>query len=134
MKFALKLTPEMMIYNPVEMKDTSLYKAATNPLFPASIGYEETVKFYESLGLAFPDNAESRRRLDAHAENYRRQTVPMIKPTGDQLLAYYKPGYYRAAKNFSVVLGKRTVPVFIAGKEYYVYPQRSHPTARNHAS
>ena len=38
------------------------------------------------------------------------------------MLAYYKPGYYRAAKNFSVVLGKRTVPVFIAGKEYYVYP------------
>ncbi len=121
-KFSLKLTPEMMIYNPVEMKDTSFYDAATNPLFPASIGYKETVKFYESLGLVFPDNDESHRRLVAHAENYRRQTVPMIKPTGDQLLAYYKPGYYRAAKNLSVVLGKRTVPVFIAGKEYYVYP------------
>ena len=122
MDFSLKLIPEATIYNPVEMRHTSIHEAATNPLFAAAIGYDETVKFYESLGLQFPNTEESRRRVEAHAENYRRQTVPMIKPTGDQLLAYYKPGYYTAAKSFFITLNKKKIPVFVEGKDYYVYP------------
>ena len=70
----------------------------------------------------FPNTEESRRRMEAHAENYRRQTVPMIKPTGDQLLAYYKPGYYTAAKSFFITLNKKKIPVFVEGKDYYIYP------------
>ena len=122
MDFSLKLIPEATIYNPVEMRHTSIHEAATNPLFAAAIGYNETVKFYQSLGLQFPNTEESRRRMEAHAENYRRQTVPMIKPTGDQLLAYYKPGYYKAAKSFFITLNKKKIPIFVEGKDYYIYP------------
>lgn len=120
--FMLSLVPESLVYNPVEMRETSLFEASTNPLFTAAIGYDETVKFYESLGLAFPDSAESKQRVERHAESYKQQTIPMIKPTGDQLLAYYKPGFYAAKKDFFITLGGKKVPVFVEGKEYYIYP------------
>jgi hypothetical protein len=120
--FSLKLVPEAVLYNPVEMRKTSVHEVVTNPLSSAAVSYEETVKFYESLGLSFPDTDESRARLKRHAENYRQQTIPVIKPTGDQLLAYYKPGYYRAAKNFSIKLNGKKIDVFRKGKQYYVYP------------
>ena len=120
--FFLKLMPELMVYNPVEMRETSLYTAIRNPLLASSIGYEETVALYQLLGLDFPDNAESRRRMEKQADTYRRQTVPMIKPTGDQLLAYYKPGYYTAQRDVSFQTGKKTLQAFLQGKKYYVYP------------
>jgi hypothetical protein len=120
--FALKLTPELLVYNPVEMRETSLYNALRNPLFPAAIGYEETVKMYQTVGMDFPDNQESKRRMDKQAEFYRQQTVPMIKPTGDQLLAYYKPGYYTAERDYIITLNGKTVPAFVKGKQYYIYP------------
>jgi hypothetical protein len=120
--FFLKLMPELMVYNPVEMRETSLYTAIRNPLLASSIGYEETVALYRLLGLDFPDNPESRRRMEKQADFYRQQTVPMIKPTGDQLLAYYKPGYYTAQKDVFFAIGKKKVPAFAQGKKYYVYP------------
>jgi len=120
--FGLKLTPELLVYNPVEMRETSLYNALRNPLFPAAIGYDETVSMYESLGMDLPDTEESRHRMDKQAEFYRQQTVPMIKPTGDQLLAYYKPAYYTAERDYIITLNGRKVPAFIKGKQYYIYP------------
>lgn len=120
--FFLKLLPELMVYNPVEMRETSLATAIRNPLLAAAIGYEETAALYQLLGLEFPDQAESRRRMEKQADSYQRQTVPMIKPTGDQVLAYYKAGYYTAQEDASFVLQNRKVRAFTKGKKYYVYP------------
>ena len=122
MSFGLQLIPEAVTYNPVEMKETSLFDAATNPLFPAAVGYAETVKFFETLGLEFPDNRKSKAAMEHAAESYRHQTIPMIKPTGDQLLAYYKPGYYKAKKDFFITISGKKIPSFVKGKEYYLYP------------
>ena len=69
--FFLKLMPELMVYNPVEMRETSLYTAIRNPLLASAIGYEETVALYQLLGLDFPDNEESRRRMEKQADFYR---------------------------------------------------------------
>lgn len=120
--FFLKLMPELMVYNPVEMRETSLYTAIRNPLLSSAIGYEETVALCQLLGLEFPDNAESRRRMEKQADFYRQQTVPMIKPTGDQLLAYYKPGYYAAQEDVFFTIRNKKVRAFVRGKKYYVYP------------
>ena len=120
--FSYKIIPEALIYNPVEMKETSVHSAFTNPLFSAALGYQETLKFYESLGTTLQDTQLNRTRMEAHAAAYRRQTVPMIKPTGDQLLAYYKPSYYTATKDFFITLKGKLVPVFMQGKDYYIYP------------
>ena len=120
--FFLKLMPELMVYNPVEMRETSLYTAVRNPLLASAIGYEETVALHRLLGLEFPDSDESRRRMEKQADFYRQQTVPMIKPTGDQLLAYYKPGYYCAQEDVFFTIRNKKVRAFIRGKNYYVYP------------
>ena len=120
--FFLKLMPELMVYNPVEMRETSLYTAIRNPLLSSAIGYEESVALYRLLGLEFPDNAESRQRMEKQADFYRQQTVPMIKPTGDQLLAYYKPGYYAAQEDVFFNICNKKIRAFVSGKKYYVYP------------
>jgi hypothetical protein len=120
--FFLKLMPELMVYNPVEMRETSLYTAVRNPLFSSAIGYEETSALYQLLGLDFPDNDQSRQRMEKQADFYQRQTVPMIKPAGDQLLAYYKPGYYTAQEDVFFAIRQRDVKAFTRGKKYYVYP------------
>ncbi len=120
--FFLKLMPELMVYNPVEMRETSLYTAIRNPLLSSAIGYEETVALCQLLGLEFPDNDDCRRRMEQQADFYRQQTVPMIKPTGDQLLAYYKPGYYAAQEDVFFTIRNRNVRAFVRGKKYYVYP------------
>ena len=120
--FFLKLMPELMVYNPVEMRETSLHTAIRNPLLSSAIGYDETVALYQLLGLEFPDNAESRQRMEKQADFYRQQTVPMIKPTGDQLLAYYKPGYYAAQEDVFFTIRNKKIRAFIQGKKYYVYP------------
>jgi hypothetical protein len=72
--------------------------------------------------LEFPDNAESRQRMEKQADFYRQQTVPMIKPTGDQLLAYYKPGYYAAQEDVFFNICNKKIRAFVRGKKYYVYP------------
>ena len=60
--------------------------------------------------------------MEKQADFYRQQTVPMIKPTGDQLLAYYKPGYYCAQEDVFFTIRNKKVRAFIRGKKYYVYP------------